>query len=251
MLAVIAAAAADPACQPDKMRALLDMQKEIKAEEARIAFTRAYSALQEKLPSINARGRIEIPGKSGKAGQSTAYATFNEIHKVTKPILREFGFTLSCAPDAMPDGRLIMRGALDHIEGGAKTGMIVLPIESSGSKNNVQGVGSAISYGKRYLAITLLNLVSHASEDIDDDGQAAGKLAKEQAEHAQDEVIEALTPKQIKDLNTAIDFCGVGTEKFCEKYKIAKVDELPPAMLADAMQACRDFADKTNGAPRG
>lgn len=254
MLALIAQMAANPRCNPEKMRALIDMQKELAVEEARRSFTAAFLNMHEKLPTINADGKIEIEAKAGsnKKRQSTPYATFHNLHQITTPILRQFGFVMSFAPDAMPDGRLIMRATLDHVDsGGFKTGMIVLPVETSGSKNNVQGVGSSISYGKRYLKVTMLNIITLAPEDKDDDGRAAGKMpggsgtARRQPDT---EEIHALTTKQVAELKKAIEDCGVGEDTFCNKYEIERVEELAPNMLGEALAACVGFKKRRDEA---
>lgn len=239
MLLVIARAAADKDVNPDKMRALLDMQKEIRAEEARIAFTEAFIEMSAELPVINAKGRIEIEAKAGKKGQSTPYATFNEINRVTKPILHRRGFALWCEPDFAPDGRIIVHGHLDHKGGHGKSCSISMPLETSGSKNNVQGVGSSLSYGKRYCAIALLNLVSEALEDRDDDGHAAGKKGAK-AEPETKEVVFA-SALQITEMEKAIEDCGVGLEVVCNKYQIDALRELPSEMVPAVLKACATF----------
>ena len=250
MLAVIARAAADPKVDAVKMRQLLDMQKEIRAEEARISFTEAFIEMSAELPVINAKGRIEIEGKSGKKGQSTPFATFNEINKVTKPILHRYGFALWCEPDFAPDGRIIVHGHLDHRGGHGKTCSISMPLENSGSKNNVQGIGSSLSYGKRYCAVALLNLVSEAQEDKDDDGQAAGKKGAKPEPEAKEIVFASKL--QIDEMMKAIEDCGVGLEVVCNKYQIDALRELPANMVQTVLQACSTFkanqeAKRTHG----
>lgn len=249
LLRILADAAADPNVNPDKMRALLDLQKEIRAEEAKQSFTESFIAMRPELPVIDAKGRIMIE-KNNKVIQNTPYATFNEIHRRVTPVLSAHGFVLNYAPDALADGRLVMTATLEHRSGHSKTGRIVLPAETSGSKNNVQGVGSAISYGKRYLAVTMLNLISEASEDADDDGQAAGKLAKSAARPASTE-IQALTPKQVKELREKIEACGATEDMFCTRFEIEKLEDLPPAQFGEAKQACEAFAARKAAAAKG
>jgi phage FluMu protein gp41 len=248
VLKILADAAADPNVNPDKMRALLDLQKEIRAEEAKQDFTESFIAMRPNLPIISAMGRIIIEPKPGKRGQKTPYATFNEIHKRVTPVLSQHGFVLNFAPDALADGRLVMTATLEHRAGHAKHGRIVLPAETSGSKNNVQGVGSAISYGKRYLYVTMLNLISEASEDVDDDGQAAGKLERSAARPAE---IQVLTQKQVADLRKKIEAVGATEEMFCNRFEIERLEDLPPAQLGEAKQACDAFAQRKAAAQRG
>ncbi len=229
MLEILAGVAADPRADHEKTRAFLDMQKEIMAEEARIAFIEAFIDLQAELPVISAKGLIEIEGKVGKKGQKTPYATFNEINRVTKPLLRAHGFIMWFEPDVGADGKIIMRGHLDHKRGHGKTCAISLPLETSGSKNNVQGVGSSISYGKRYAAIALLNLTSEAPEDADLNGKTI------------DAGPTLVSEKQIAELKHAIEDCGVGEETFRNKYEVEKLADLPIARFAEAIGACVAF----------
>ena len=249
MLAVIARAAADPRCNPENMRMMLDMQKEIVAEEARMAFNEDFIAMQLDLPVINAKGRIEIL-KKGSDGQrikgrdpveqSTPYATFNEMNRITKPILQKHRFALSFLTDQGTDGRLIVKGVLKHIRGHQETTTLSLPLETSGSKNNVQGFGSSMSYGKRYATIALLNLVSEAMEDRDDDGTAAGGGNEERVPDQP----KRLTLNQCESLTAMMKTCKVSIENFCERYGIAAVIDLNPAMLQEAEKALRAHAKK-------
>ena len=169
LLVAFAQAASDPACNPEKMEALSRMVDKMKAEEAEVAFTEAYIDMQEELPSISATGRIEIAAKAGGRGQSTPYAKFDEIMRVVKPILKKHKFALMVVSEPNPSGvGVIVRGSLSRVHetqyGKAthsKETIISVPLENSGSKNNVQGIGSSLSYAKRYSVIQLLNIISH------------------------------------------------------------------------------------------
>lgn len=253
MLAVIAKAAADPNVIPEKMRALLEMQKEIVAEEARIEFTRAFIALQDELPYINPDGRIEILAKdrgtgerTGRVQQSTPYATFQNIHRSVMPLLKKYGFTLSFATEPSPDGtRIIVKTILDHVRGHQRTTAFPLPAEVSGSKNNVQGWGSSFSYGKRYGTIALLNIVSDAKPDRDLDGAHPAD--------AREVLIEKpkIDADQIETLTDQIKGAGVGEKRFLTKYGIEKIADLPAATYDDAILACQNFAKNKTGAANG
>ena len=62
-----------------------------------------------------------------------------------------------------------MRGHLDHVDGHGETCALPLPFETL-EKNNLQGVGSSLSYGRRYALINLCSIISHAATDRDTDG---------------------------------------------------------------------------------
>ena len=250
MIVIIARAAADPNVQPEKMRALLDMQREIEADQAKKAFTADFIAMSKLLPVINATGRIEIAAKrQGGKAQSTPYATFNEIHRVVTPILRDHGFALSYATEPMGGGeRLLVKTILDHVGGHQRSSSFPLPAESSGSKNNAQAWGSAFAYGKRYGTIGLLNIVSFAKADQDDDGRSARSLEAGSHEEVVDETPATITGAQAKELLKAINDCGVGPATFLQKYQIDAVHELASELFAEAMKSCADYGKRKQAA---
>jgi len=262
LLIAFAQAASDPACNPEKMKALSDMVDKMKAEEAEVAFTEAYIDMQEELPSISATGRIEIAAKVGSRGQSTPYAKYDEIMRVIKPILKKYKFALMVVSEPNPSGvGVIVRGTLSRVHetqyGKAthvKQTIIAVPLENSGSKNNVQGIGSSLSYAKRYAVIQLLNIISHA--EVDDDRDGHGPKPKKGAAAAKDESEAAdpnapITGQQAKELLAEIDKCGVGPATFLEKYGITAVHELPANRFDEAVKACKDFGARAKELKRG
>ena len=246
-LAVIARAAADPRTDPPKMQALLNMQTQIEDREAQKEFTRSFIALQEELPPIRRDGKIEIREKDasgsrerGRVQQSTPYATFNNIMKAIKPLLIKHGFALSFATEPVGE-RLLVKGILDG-HGHQRTTSFPLPAETSGSKNNVQGWGSSMSYGKRYCTIALLNIVSEAPEDQDADGYTGNlKPAKGGGLAEVPEDDEKISPRQKEDLLKKIEWCGVSLAVFHEHYGITKTGDLPANLYAAAIKACDDY----------
>jgi hypothetical protein len=251
MLAVIARAAADPNVNVEKMRELLNMQKEIVAEEARTASIRAFIALQNDLPPIGRDGRIEIRAKdnkgerTGAVQQSTPYATFNNIMTVLKPLLKKHGFGLHFVTEPManmPD-RLLVKGILEHDLGHVRTTTFPLGIEQSGSKNPVQGWGSTMSYGKRYCTIALLNIISEAPEDRDTDGNPnkATLQPKKGGGFVDVEDAPKLDRKQAEELGGLMAWSGLSEANFCAKYGIDKPSDLPADLFTAACKAVKDY----------
>lgn len=160
MMAVIARAAADPACDLDKMERLLAMHERMQAKQAQAEFSDALASLQADLPSIGERGNA--------AGRYT-FALWEDINAAIKPILQRHGFALSFRTDTTAG--VTVTGVLSHRNGHSESTSITLPPDPSGNKNAVQAVASAVQYGKRYTAGALLNLTSHGE---DDDAFAAG-----------------------------------------------------------------------------
>lgn len=166
VLSIIQHAATNPEVDIDKMERLMAMHERIQARQAETAYSEALAAMQIELPEITERGGIK--NSSGKV-QST-YALWEDINEAIKPILSKHGFALSFRTDCSAGVKVT--GVLSHKAGHKETTEMLLPADTSGSKNNVQAIASSVSYGKRYTAGALLNLTSRGE---DDDGKAAGQ----------------------------------------------------------------------------
>ena len=68
------------------------------------------------------------------------------------------------------EGKVRVTTILTHRDGHSEETYFDLPFDSSGSKNNVQAVGSSTSYAKRYGVLSILNLRVAGQ---DDDAQSA------------------------------------------------------------------------------
>ncbi|HEV2301510.1 MAG TPA: ERF family protein [Stellaceae bacterium] len=208
MLSLIAKAASDPAVDVAKMQALLAMQKELIAEEARAAFNAAFARLAARLPRVRKSGEVSYPANKnnpeGPQKKAFAYARWEDIDAAIRPLLLDEGFSLSFDTAPHPGGGAIVTGALLHAAGHEKCASIgPLPLDTSGGKNNLQGAGSTFSYGKRYTATMLLNLTF---EGEDDDGRRGGAefISAEEVKRLSDLLIETKS-----DLDRFLQFMGV------------------------------------------
>ncbi|WP_249729608.1 ERF family protein [Chelatococcus sp. YT9] len=208
IIQVIERAALNPNVDIDKMQRLLDMQERILAREAKASFDAAFSQMQPELPIINENGGIK--NKDDKV-QST-YAKWEDINEAIKPVLAQHGFSLRfrIGQDA---GKIVVTGILSHREGHSEETSIHLPIDTSGSKNAVQAVGSTTSYGQRYTAKALLNITSRAKADRDDDGASAGAPV-------------LITDDQAEQIHKLISDTGADINKFLAYFKAESVSDL-------------------------
>ena len=168
ILVMIQSAARDPDADVDKMERLMAMYERQQEKESIAAFNRDFVSLQNSLPDIGEGGQIIHGGKL-----ISKYARWDEdINPVIKPILAANNFMLSFETDTK--NGIHVTAHLIHASGHSRSGSFSLPPDKSGAKNEVQAIGSAVSYAKRYAAGPLLNLTTRGT---DDDGQAAGNEA--------------------------------------------------------------------------
>lgn len=201
-IAAIERAALNPEIDPQKMQQLLDVQERILNKQAESAFTQALAALQAELPVITRTGEIKVRGQV----QST-YAKYEDIDKALRPLLVKHGFSLSFNAE-YGEQQVTIKGKLAHTDGHFQTAEICLPFDTSGNKNNVQSVGSTLSYGKRYVVGMLINLVTQGE---DDDGQMADTIDEE----------------EIANLQALIDEVGANKQKFLDYFKVSCLENIP------------------------
>jgi hypothetical protein len=173
ILAVIERAARDPAVDIEKMERLMAMAERMAERQAKADYNAALAEMQPNLPIVERRGMISVPAKDNKTGHDTPYALWEDVNEAIRPMLAEHGFALSFRVGKDSD-RVVVTGVLSHRGGHSEETTLSLPMDTTGSKNNVQAIGSSVSYGKRYTAGALLNLTSRGE---DDDGQSGGDRA--------------------------------------------------------------------------
>lgn len=162
--------ARDPNVDVVKLQALIDMQKQVLAQEAEREFNEAYALMQAELPSIDKNGAIIVKGDvRGR------YATLDAIHAVIKPILGKYGFALRFT-NAKEGGWLTCTGTLSHRAGHSIHDDFSAQADNTGSKNDIQAIGSFRTYAMRYITKALLNI---SEAETDDDAVAAGRLAEQ------------------------------------------------------------------------
>lgn len=176
ILAIIERGARDPNTDIDKMERLMAMYERVQAREAKAIFADALATMQPKMPKISERGRIIVRAKDGQGNrtgdvqQDTPFALWEDINEAIRPLLAEHGFSLFFRTGLSADGRVTVTAVLSHRAGHSEETTMILPHDSSGSKNAVQAIGSSTSYGKRYTALALLNITTGGE---DDDGLGA------------------------------------------------------------------------------
>lgn len=208
-LEAIKQAALDPSVDIQKMHGLLDIQERLMNKQAEINFNSALGGLQSDLPRIKKDGKIQHRDKNtGKMVDIAGYATYESIDDIIRPLYLARGFSLRFNTRES-NGKVVVTGTLSHKDGYSITDEVPLSIDASGAKNNVQGVGSTIAYGKRYLVGMLLNLVFDGE---DDDGKSSGFIP--------------LSDEQAEEIKTMLKKSGADVSAFLKWAKASTVDEM-------------------------
>jgi ERF superfamily protein len=209
---------ADPNIPADKMQVVMQARKEILLEEGREQFNMAYARMAPDIPQVSKNGLVELV-RGGQHVGSYRFARWEDMDTVLRPILAEHGFALAFSSKERPDGVLVI-GELIY-RGYSKTSDILLPPDAGPGRNALQAAGGALSYGKRYTAELLLNIV-RKGEDTD----AVGALDRK------------ITAKQVSELSTLL------AETATELQYFLKVMVSDATELADVRE--RDFVRLVN-----
>lgn len=208
MISMIERVAMSPNADLDKMERLLSMRERMAAIQAKQIFLSDFADLQRVLPAVARKGTAD----------KTKYARFEDIIDTIKEPLARYGFSLSFRLDHS-DKAITVTGVLGHSGGHSEATSICLPPDAGPKRNAVQAWGSAVTYGKRYVAVTLLGI---ATQD-DDDGNAAGKAAPAAASFTVD------------DVKAKIAEAKASEAWFCERYSVESLDDLTNAQRSEIM----------------
>lgn len=159
----------------DKLQKLLDMKKEIEADEARRAFAAAMAGFRGEKIMID-KDRTVSYSTDGGDTISYQHASLGNYIEKTAPAMSRWGLSARWEikqEDGNIKGRCVITHALGHSEA---SDWMIASADQSGKKNPIQQIASTRSYIKRYTFEEAMGVAARG-DDGDDDGQAAGLSA--------------------------------------------------------------------------
>lgn len=149
--------ALDPSVDIERLKAIIEMEREVKDREAEKEFEAAFIVMQAELPAAK---------KNGSGQNDTKFAKLEDIQEAVRPILKEHGFGYRFKVEDR-ENSIDVTCILSYRNGHKDTDTIRLPYDTGGQKNSTQARGSTVSYGKRY---TLCNVLGIQLGGEDNDG---------------------------------------------------------------------------------
>lgn len=212
----------------EKMKDLLALQKDWEANEARKAYHQAMADFKANPPQIYKDSHVKFQTSKGTTEYKHA-SLANVCDKIGKAMSPH---GLSASWVTKQDGsRVSVTCRLAHALGHYEETTLSANPDDSGSKNQIQAIGSTVTYLQRY---TLLALTGLATEEQDNDAQSAPA-----------ELITEAQAATIKDyiVSTASDEKG-----FLEYMGIESVEKMPKTKY---LQATALFKEKENRTKKG
>lgn len=164
LLALIERVVIRPDIDVSKMQQLLELRERFEANEARKAFVAAMKRFKDAPPVITKNKHVHFDTQKGPTDYN--HATLDHVCDVVSKALSAVGITH--AWKVSQDKEVItVYCVLTHELGHSETTQLMGLPDSSGSKNQIQAIGSTVTYLQRY---TLLASCGLAASN-DDDGQ--------------------------------------------------------------------------------
>jgi len=245
MLQAVMSAAMNPSLDPERIKAFLDMAREMDQEQKKQEFNRAFAAAHAQISQIHIKknGEIVYPGKGGGGASVIKFIKHDDISKAIKPVLAANGLTASYSSEMVagaPKVCTIM--TIIHANGYSREWRsIPMPlVDSGGGKNDVQGAGSVSTYGRRFVTVAAFDIVA---EDHDDDGNLGRGLpgiTQDQADMICD-IIRALEDKQPGKYQAPF-FKWIATQ-----FKVDTINQIKQGAQHAEVMAKLDTAQKAAG----
>ncbi len=230
LLNFIAQAVERPDIDVQKLEALLRMQREVIAEDARVQFIHAMTAAQAEIAPV-ARDTENSQTKS-------TYAKLETVDAAIRPIYTKHGFSLSFDEEAGDAANMQIVCEVSHTAGHSKKYRLFAPPDTLGPKGSptktaLHGRGSTITFLRRYLTCNIFNVVLR---NQDDDGRLGG--------------MKFISAEQAEDLRKYLKATGSDEGAFLQHFEAARIESLPEANYTPARNMLLSKLDRQSKAKR-
>jgi ERF superfamily len=158
--------AVDKNADIDKLEKLLEMKRRWDADEAKKAFIKALNAFKADPPEIVKDRHVAY--KEVRYN----YATLANVCDQVTGALSKHGISHRWRTEQPSEGLIRVTCILTHDMGHSEETTLAAGPDSTGSKNAIQALGSAVKYLQRY---TLLAATGLEAGDADNDGRSTAK----------------------------------------------------------------------------
>lgn len=200
-----------------KLETFMKMQERLEDRQAKKAFDLAISAAKADIKPIVKTGSVSY----GKGKTEFKHETLDGIARAVDPILSANGLSYRFRSDQLDGGIIRVTCIVSHRDGHSEETSLQGSRDDSGSKNNYQAVGSAVTYLQRYT----LKLALGLSAANDDDAGAAGEAEK-------------ISEEQYRELNEMVsNVLGKNDAAFLNYMGVKQLVDLPASKFSSAKEA--------------
>lgn len=149
---------------PETLEKLMALQERWEAGEARREYNEAMTAAKAEIKPIVKNRHAGFESKRTGDRTDYAYEDLPMVAETVDPILTKYGLSYhySSKVDA---GQVYVTCIVTHRRGHREETTLPGPIDTSGSKNAVQAIGSTVTYLQRYTLKLALGLAAKKDDD--------------------------------------------------------------------------------------
>lgn len=196
----------------EQLSKLMDMSERYEANEARKAFTIAMTAFKADSVIISKDKTVSF------GATSYTHASLANVVKTITEALAVHELSHSWSVD-QEGNDISVTCSIMHSQGHKESTTLKSTADQSGKKNNIQAIGSTITYLQRY---SLLAITGLATDDQDDDGMKA-----------EDRL--TITEAQALIVDKLVTATGGNDEAFLNFYNINSVSEMQQRDYSEAV----------------
>lgn len=222
LLATIIKVGADATVDAGKIERMWALWQQMDRQRREDAFNVAMRSAQAAMP--------QMFRDKENTHKSYKYATLESLNAKAVPVYTEHGFSLSFGTQDCPTPnhyRMVCK--VSHIDGFSRDYQADLPTDMLGDKGNpnktaIQGFGSSMSYGRRYMTMLIFNITTTGEDDDGEGGRHNGPTG-------------AITIEQRDTLAKIIENNGFPIDGFLKWAGVATLAEIPAASFGKAHNA--------------
>lgn len=224
LMAFIARAATDSSIDISKLERLLEMQQRLTEKRAEAAFNNAMAEF--KAVPVDIAKNKHVRFQTSKGVTEYDHATLDEVCRSINPSLSTNGLSYRWLTEQLDGGRIKVTCIVSHRDGHTERTSLSSSPDDTGGKNNIQSIGSAVSYLQRY---TLLAALGVATGEADDDGTSAGPHP------------ETINERQVADLVAVLSEVGASKESLLKYLKADSLESIPAANYDTVVKIARSY----------
>jgi len=189
----------------DKLEKILALQEKWEQMEAKKAYTQAMADFKSDPPRVNKDKKVSFNQTNYK------HASLGNVTEKINRSLANHGLSAAWKTDQSQSG-ITVTCTITHKMGYSESTALTSGADMSGKKNNIQAIGSTITYLQRY---TILSLTGLATHDQDDDGRGTQPV----------KYIDEKQVSQITDMINSIE--NFSEDSFLSWARIESIEMMP------------------------
>ena len=238
LISAIERAASNPRINVDKMRQLLDMQKDIMVQRKEEMREQKAELFNSAMSDCQAEMR-PIAANAENPQTRSMYADYAQLDRHLRPIYTKHGYSLSFdeADSPKPDHVRVLC-YVAHRGGHCRTYRRDMPVDGKGAKGGdvmtkTHAIGSAFTYGQRYLLRGIFNVAVGVDDNDGNGDEGAGEVGEDDTQRVKAGYI---SNKEIADLEAMITEVKANKQVFLEWMQVKRLADIPKIHLKTAVR---------------